>query len=271
MIADLASVAAAILRLDERGSYTEDDHHQLQELAPTLARAWLERRVEYRPGLPPAAAIEAHAARGGCWQHQREGRFPRIVRLRVKHLPFLTEGCAPEIQGLYSETAIWGLHDEATGWFRVEGTGWRTTTDPLRRAALRAQDLTEGSWRPCSFPDGDPLSWPGEAGPAPALADRAEEALRVVVRFPFRDLHQPLKQILEAHPCLGEALHAYARRDLRGCAAELRAVLQTWQPRTTAGARDREHLTVWAWILARVEGGAHEQGPGEGVAPCQNP
>lgn len=94
-----AATAAEILRLDKRGSYTEDDHHRLQEIAPELARAWLARRVEYRPGLPPAAAIDAQRERGGWWQYKKPGHRPQLIGLRARRLPFLTDGAAPEILG----------------------------------------------------------------------------------------------------------------------------------------------------------------------------
>jgi hypothetical protein len=89
------TIAAEILRLDERGSYTEDDHHRIQELAPALARAWLARRVEYRPGLPSAAAIDAQRERGGWWQYKNGSKDasdarPQLIELRTKRLPFLT-------------------------------------------------------------------------------------------------------------------------------------------------------------------------------------
>ena len=151
---DSDAIAAEILRLDGRGSYTEDDHHRLQELAPALARAWLARRVEYRPGLPSAAAIEAQRDRGGWWQYKRPGCVsdtrPQLIELRARRLPFLTDGAAPLVEGNYQS---------GVGWFPLEGTGWRTERDSFRKALLRADDPGEWSWRPCTA-DADPLPWP---------------------------------------------------------------------------------------------------------------
>lgn len=158
---DSDAIAAEILRLDGRGSYTEDDHHRLQELAPALARAWLARRVEYRHGLPPVAAIEAQGARGGWWQYKRPDHSPpQLIELRVRRPPFLTDGAAPEILGNRFQCQEGGFKD----WRRVEGTGWRTEKNPFKKADLRAADPSEWSWRPCTA-DADPLPWePGQEG-----------------------------------------------------------------------------------------------------------
>lgn len=120
-----------------------------QEPGPILARA------EYRPGLPPAAAVEAQGARGGWWQYKTKmpGLRPQLIELRVRRLPFLPDGAAPEIWGDYDGTGI-----DGPGWFRLEGTGWRTEQNPARKASLRAEDPSEWSWRPCTA-DADPLRW----------------------------------------------------------------------------------------------------------------
>jgi hypothetical protein len=118
--------------------------------------AWLARRVEYRPGLPPAAAIDAQRERGGWWQYKRPGHSPQLMELRTRRLPFFTEGATPDILG----------HEQAgsAGWFRLEGTGWRTEQNPFKKADLRAADPSEWSWRPCTA-DADPLPWePGQEG-----------------------------------------------------------------------------------------------------------
>ncbi len=155
---DSDAIAAEILRLDERGrGYTEDDHHRLQEIAPALARAWLSRRVEYRPGLPSAAAIDAQRERGGWWQYKRPDHSPpQLIELRARRLPFLTDGAAPEILGNRYQS-----RDGYKDWRPVEGTGWKTEQNPFKKADLRADDPSEWSWRPCAA-DADPLPW--EAG-----------------------------------------------------------------------------------------------------------
>lgn len=141
---------------DTRAMLREWDHFALRDGLddqPVIGQPPLV--VEYRQGLPPLEAIEAHEARGAWWQWRFEDEVPQMVAMRV---------FAGEIVRMNKSTA-----GPSAGWFDPPREHWSPEGNRFTRENLRAADATQWAYRP-ALADGTPVPWLDALAAQPVLA-----------------------------------------------------------------------------------------------------